>query len=160
MQTRIQIFDKKNYILVKKPPKKDLLLRIETIYWYWKQKPNPENPNRQKGESAYEKTTIIFFSQPEPEIGAWHRKNEVFHLDRAPCRDCDHCDPGRDAAAGFEPGTGKRKKYQMPRQHETDRTGFQSVSGRLQRSISPEAAGQYRKQGKLGQADRRELHLS
>ena len=48
MQAGIQIFDKKNYILVKKLPKNDLLLRNRTVYLLLKERSLKEKQNRRE----------------------------------------------------------------------------------------------------------------
>ena len=49
-----------------------------------------------------------------------HEK-KLFHADRAACRDRHHRDPGRDAAAGIEPGAGNSTEKQLYGQFETTR---------------------------------------
>ena len=40
------------------------------------------------------------------------------HPDRTSGRDSDHCDPGGDAAAGFEQGKTESGRHQLPEQIE------------------------------------------
>ena len=44
-----------------------------------------------------------------------------FYADRASRCDCDHSDPGGNAAAGTEQGEGKSQVHALSQQHETDR---------------------------------------
>ena len=67
-------------------------------------------------------------------------KNEIqkrtgFHPYRAPRRDCDHRDSGRDAAPRFELGTRESTPYRLHQQPETDRPCREDVFRRLWRTV-------------------------
>jgi len=73
MQAGIQIFDKKNYILVKKLPKNDLLLRNRTVYLLLKERSLKAEPQRNR--TAQEESQLMK-KQPSSFLHSPDRKSE------------------------------------------------------------------------------------